>query len=147
MKQVCIRCVVRLALCFRFGHCKSQILPPAADPQRSPKRGRITRKQVQPTGAASREQSRPCWSILEAAPHYPAPPSPSFIHTLLSMARPARALGDMGCSTSQGLGLQEAAVLANRAGGVLQLPRAQARYRQWQPGLLTHPCQRNPVSE
>lgn len=31
--------------------------------------------------------------------------------------------------------------------GVLQLPRDQEYYRQWQPQLLTHPCQRNPVSE
>lgn len=128
MKQVCIRCVVRLALCFRSGHCKSHILPPAVDPQRSPKRGRITRKQVQPTGAASREQSRRCWSIPEAASHYPAPshllpphrPSSaprSPQHRALSTARPAGAPGDTGCSASQGLGLQGAAVLANRAGG------------------------------
>jgi len=44
VKQACIRCVVRLVLCFRFVHSESQILPPAADPQVSPKRGRITCK-------------------------------------------------------------------------------------------------------
>lgn len=44
MKQACIRCVVRLILCFRFGHSERQTLPPAVDPQGSLKRGRITYK-------------------------------------------------------------------------------------------------------
>lgn len=128
--------MVRLVLGFRFGHSESQILPPAVDPQGCPERGRITYKlptfsplllptrvagtgrlgteeteQVQPAGAADREQTGVCQQCLHyphtpmacrlvtALPSHPAPPSAQ----RSALSGPGEAPGDTGSSAGRGL--------------------------------------------
>lgn len=77
-----------------------------------------------------------CWSSPEAAL---CPPTHS-----LSCPRP---WGTQGHELFPWTGLGKLLCQQMEWVGVLHLPRDQEYYRQWQPQLLTRPCQRNPVSE
>lgn len=120
-----------------------QILLPAVVPGGSPNRGTNNHLHFSSLpeflswGCAGGRAGSVCAGAAQRLPCVPphtACPAPDLGALRAMSSSPGQVWGKLLCQQMEWV-------------GVLHLPRDQEYYRQWQPQLLTRPCQRNPVSE